>query len=211
MSQQEDSLLDQTYTVVVLKSTGLRFINGISSSYSDDYDPVLVGVISESELTDVVRRLNEVIQSFWPCNTCYAFGYICSPFTLGTSLLVPSYCISHSEKHAKAMLENVTLRAKYYDRNIQFKLVKSFCDSHVEIRFPSSLVERGSIGSTQMTSDDNYVGANDVHSIISCQPTIRAKSGEVTQSKDTVSQPPVVYTVPSNESTTTSNWRMKNS
>lgn len=35
------------------------------------------------------------------------------------------------------MLENLSLKSKYYDRNISFKLEKSFMRSHFVISFPS--------------------------------------------------------------------------
>lgn len=125
--------------VVKLKCTGLRFINGISSKYDDTFDPMLEGVLTESELEDIVKRLNDSIAEYWPCNTCYLFGFVCTPFTLGTSLLCPNYCISQAEEHANRMLENVSLKSRYLDRRISFKIVKECCSSYVAISFPADL------------------------------------------------------------------------
>ncbi len=134
-------LLDNDSRVTVkLRSDGQRFINGVSSSYENVYHEELSGIITESELTDIIKRLNETIQSFWPCTACYVFGFVCSPFTLGTSLFCPHYCISQSDEHAQRMLEQISLKAKYYDRKITFRIVKQCCNSYVEISFPESLL-----------------------------------------------------------------------
>lgn len=141
---------------IQLRSNGLRFVNGIASRYTDDYDPQLEGIVSESELKDIIRRLNETIQSYWPCNTCYAFGYACTPFTFGLSLLLPRYCASQAEIHAQKFLRNVSLKAKFYDRKICFYIVKTCCDSYVEIKFPRELQTLSSHGTDKY--DDNIKG-----------------------------------------------------
>ncbi len=115
-----EQLLSRDRVIVKLKSNGLRFINGVSSSYENQYQHALRGVVSESELTDIVTRLNDTLLSFWPCTTCYVFGFVCTPFTFGTSLLCPHYCVSQSDEHANKMLLNVSLKAKYYDRKINY-------------------------------------------------------------------------------------------
>jgi hypothetical protein len=145
MSESTQLLSEDAFRVIVkLRSNGQSFINGVSSSYEDTYQEQLVGVITESELTDIICRLNETLQSFWPCNACYVFGFACSPFTLGTSLLCPHYCISQSDEHARVMLEQVSLKAKYYDRKIVFRIVKECCSSYVEITYPSHLLHKQS-------------------------------------------------------------------
>jgi hypothetical protein len=132
-------LSNPQWIVVHVPSTGLPHYTGISSSYSTSYPPALHGVISSDEFIDVMNRLNDTIRDYWPCNTCYFFGYGCCLCTAGLSVLIPNYCISHSELYATAMLRNVSLKAKYYDRHITFSLVKTMCQSYIEIRFPASL------------------------------------------------------------------------
>lgn len=130
---------DETYLTVKLPAVGLKFVNGYSSRYSDEYDASLSGVVSESELKDIIWRLNDTIISYWPCTTCYVCGFVMTPCTLGASLLLPNYCAAQSEQQANKMLRNVSLRAKFYDRSISFRIVKTCCDSYVEIRYPSHL------------------------------------------------------------------------
>eukprot|EP01038_Epipyxis_sp_PR26KG_P013246 gene13246-17752_t len=103
---EHSPLIETKWTTVRLKSKGARFINGVSSSYDDQYSPQLEGVISEEELRDIVARLNDTLLSFWPCNVCLIFGFVCSPFTCGASLLCPRICVSEAEKKSLIFLEN---------------------------------------------------------------------------------------------------------
>ena len=50
-----------------------------------------------------------------------------------------------SEAAANDMLSNVSLKARFYDRNIEFAIVKAgWCQTHLEVRFPSRPHLRGS-------------------------------------------------------------------
>ncbi len=173
--EETDNLVENEIIRVKLFCNGQRFINGISSSYEIKYSPVLVGVVSEEDIHDIIGRLNDTIQSYWPCNTCYVFGFVCSPFTLGTSLLCPGYCISQSDERAQAMLLNVSLRAKFFDRKITFRIVKHCCSSFVEISFPASL-KQGSVGDCENNSSrrsDTTIATPSVFSVVA--PAMRSK------------------------------------
>lgn len=129
-------------TIYKLKAIGQKFVNGVSSRYDHQYDRILENVLSESELRRIVDDLNEILVSHWPCTTCYFCGYLCLPCTFGLSLVGPGYCASYSEQHGQKFLRNVSLTAKFYDRGISFAIVKTMCDSYVEVRFPSHLAPR---------------------------------------------------------------------
>jgi hypothetical protein len=129
--------IEERWVVIRIPSTGLRHFTGISSSYSTQYPPILQGVIPANELLEIVTRLNETIRDYWPCDTCYYFGYGCMLCTVGLSVLIPHYCATHSEKYATAVLRSYSLKARYYDRKIRFQLVKRCCHSFVEIRIPA--------------------------------------------------------------------------
>eukprot|EP01039_Chlorochromonas_danica_P000756 gene756-820_t len=132
---------DIEWVAVKIPSTGLRHYTGIASSYSTTYpENSLRGVITKEEFLDIMTRFNETIRDYWPCHTCYFLGYGCCLCTVGLSVLLPGYCIGHSELYATAILRSFSLKARYYDRNISFTLVKSLCSSYVEIRFPASLL-----------------------------------------------------------------------
>jgi hypothetical protein len=129
-------------TIVRLSPTGLRFVNGLSCSYDKTYPKELNGILTEDELVNLVDKLNDTIQSYWPCTACLIFGIACIPCTLGLSLLCPRLCVTEAEKYANRMLENASLKAKYYDRNIVFSFEKSFFKpTYLTVSFPSNLSE----------------------------------------------------------------------
>lgn len=133
---------DQGHWVTVrIPPAGQRHFTGIASRYSNEYPAKLTHVVSPSEFVDIVDRLNETIADYWPCSPCYYFGYLCCPCTFGLSVLIPNYCASYSELYATAFLRNVSLKARFFDRKITFTLVKSFCSSFIEIKFPVQLLE----------------------------------------------------------------------
>jgi hypothetical protein len=139
---EDDALLHEhniNWITIKIPSTGLRHYTGIASSYAASYPEALRGILTNDEFVDILSRLNETIRDYWPCNTCYLFGYGCCLCTFGLSVLIPSYCITHAETNAIAMLKNVTLKARFYDKHISFHLVKGPCSSYIEIRYPSSL------------------------------------------------------------------------
>jgi hypothetical protein len=129
------------WTTVKVPCCGLRHYSGISSRYSTQFPPKLAGLLSKTEFTTIIERLNETIMDYWPCDLCYYLGYGCCPCTLGLSVLIPNYCTSYSELYATAYLRNVSLKAVYYDRQISFTLVKNICSSYVEVKFPTKLLD----------------------------------------------------------------------
>lgn len=170
-------IIEQDWCFVKVPSTGLRQINGIASGYSTDYPPQLNGIVSKEEYVDIITRLNDTIRSYWPCNLCYFFGYGCSICTCGASLLCPQYCMSHSEQYANEMLKNVSLKSKYWERKITFKIVKGLCASYVEIRFPVSLIpqdaQQGIEEETEIIPIDKEQGN---WGIVKNQPSNRLKA-----------------------------------
>ena len=116
--------------------TGKMFVNGISSSYEETYSSDLEPVLSRDEHFDIMNRLNSTLAAYWPCGLVYFTGCILVPCTMGLSLLCPMMCISDAEKHATRLLENLSLKAKYFDRGVSFKLEKRCMTSHFVISFP---------------------------------------------------------------------------
>lgn len=118
--------------------TGKMFVNGISSSYDDKYHPELASVLSKEEHSEILKRLNTTLATYWPCTTVYFCGCLFVPCTMGLSLLCPMMCVSEAEIHAKRLLENLSLKKKYFERNTSFRLEKGCLTSHFVISFPSS-------------------------------------------------------------------------
>lgn len=83
-----------------------------------------------------MNKINEAIAQFWPCSMCYIFGFACAPFTLGTSLCCPHYCISKAESNLIQQLEDISLSKKYYENKITWKLHKNCFTSWIEIQYP---------------------------------------------------------------------------
>jgi hypothetical protein len=156
MNRERSNTLGSTSTVK-LRAIGQKYINGVSSRYEDDYSPLLENVVSDRELSRIIGELNDIMMTNWPCNACYLFGYACSPFTLGMSLLAPGYCAGEAEVQGQKYLRNVSLSAKFYDRGITFSIVKCYCDSYVEIRFPNNMVpvSIGNSGSLSLRTTGN--------------------------------------------------------
>lgn len=125
---------------VRIPATGLIHYTGISSSYSTLFPAALEGVIAEKEYEAIIEKVNETVSDYWPCDTCYFFGYGCSIFSLGLSVLIPHLCASQAEVHLVEVLESYSLTSKYYDRKISFTLKKSWFRSYIEIKFPRSLM-----------------------------------------------------------------------
>lgn len=138
-NKSNSSKNSELWVRIRIPCTGLRHYSGISSSYSNQYPPQLNPIILKTEFIDIIDRVNQTIRDFWPCDTCYYFGYGCSCCTCGLSICIPNYCATYSEKYAVAYLKNISLKAKYYDRKISFTLVKQCCGSYIEIRYPASL------------------------------------------------------------------------
>lgn len=143
---------------ILIPGIGLRFINGISQSYDDvHYPPELSNIITETDYFRTIKRVNQGILSFWPCTTCYLFGYACAPFTLGLSLCCPSYCHSLAEKKLNDDLYDISLNSRYYDRNINFSLYKKWFQSYIVIEIPETLFSKDYISSD---GDDIEGGSN---------------------------------------------------
>lgn len=143
--------------VVIGKPTGssLRF-GSFSSSYSvvTQGFAILSPVLTEREIFDVIQGLNESIRTFWPCHLVYFFGVCCAPCSLGLSLLCPNLCIGKAEESALEYLEQVSLKARNYDRGVRIRLSRSgWFSSQIEVSFPRRLLTAGTISQTLAKSD----------------------------------------------------------
>ena len=69
---------------VRLYPTSVRFINGLASSYEDDWPFELEGQIKIEEYTAAINQINNTLDDYWPCDFCFYCGYFCCPCTLGT-------------------------------------------------------------------------------------------------------------------------------
>ena len=123
---------------IKIPPTGMRFVTGISSSYSTEYPEELTGKIDKDEYEEILEKLNDVLISYWPCYTWFLCGYLFAPATFGLSFCCPLICVSEAEKKAHRLLERMGYKERYYDQNISFRLNKSFMYSCLEISFPDN-------------------------------------------------------------------------
>jgi hypothetical protein len=106
--------------------------------YSHSRKPLIV---SEEDFQKDINKINEAIAEFWPCSMCYIFGFACAPFTLGTSLCCPNYCVSRAESNVIDQLEDISLAARYLDHQIVWSLRKGCFTSWIEISIPVQSAE----------------------------------------------------------------------
>ena len=110
-----------TFNVIVdiCKST---WINGLAKSYEEKYYDELIPYISESKFIDGIRLLNSNLESMWPCDFCFALGYIFAVPTAGLSFLCTFICIKEAkerfDKKLSYLNETVFNPSKL---NIEFK------------------------------------------------------------------------------------------
>lgn len=93
MAGPTSRLVEGTTTSVRLYARGQRFVNGMSNEYDARYPAELDGVISEDEFLRAMSRINNTMRDYWPCCTCFYFGWCCAPCTLGLSFLGPRLCV----------------------------------------------------------------------------------------------------------------------
>ena len=96
---------DKTLVISPLETT---FINGISSKYREDqYDEAMLGKMGmdEKEFQYLMKTVNGVLKTYWPCSCTLWFGYLLSPITLGLSFYLPNLCISEAKLGLIAAIE----------------------------------------------------------------------------------------------------------
>ena len=121
--------------VVIARSSGLRFFGGFSSSYAVAKDGLqqVAGVLTGEEIYQIITSFNEAIQTYWPCTIVYCIG-LCCP-------CCPIMCVAKAEEAGMAMLHQISLREKYYDRQVCFHLVKpTWFSSQIVVSLPTKLL-----------------------------------------------------------------------
>lgn len=121
----------------VARTNGLRY-GSLSSSYSLHISrenwPIVTSCVTEADLVGVIGKMNEAIQSYWPCGIVYAFA-ICCP-------CCPNLCLAKAEEAARGALHQMSLKPCFFDNQIRFKLVKTWFSSFVVVEFPATAAAR---------------------------------------------------------------------
>ena len=127
--------MEETF-VVNCHAVGSRFVSGIAKQYDSTFPSQLKGIIDEKDFENTMERINDAIIQFWPCTTCFVFGFACAPFTLGTSLCCPNFCVSKAEENLLSALDHVSMMPKYYEKKITWSLKKTCFNSWIQIEIP---------------------------------------------------------------------------
>lgn len=128
---------DEMRQIARLKATGLRFINGVASSYDERYPEALDGLLSPRDFDEAINHLNNIILMYWPCNTCFFFGYVCSFCSFGLSFGCPNVCIAAAEKNARGELEYLNRTAPFREVGMIWRLKKTCLSSWIIIEVPA--------------------------------------------------------------------------
>ena len=129
---------------VVARPCGQFYVNGLSNAYSLDESIAddIEDVLDRYTLRKVIREFNDAIRVQWPCGPSFYISIICTPCTLGLSLLLPRVAISKAENAGHQYLHEVNITKEFNDKQIEFTLVKLLgqCSSKIVVSFPASLL-----------------------------------------------------------------------
>jgi hypothetical protein len=128
---------EEYLTVTRLYGTGLRYINGVASSYGGTYpSPALLGPrgVSEPAFHAALDRVNATLLMYWPCVPCFLCGYLCTPCTLGLSLGGPRVCVAAAERYARCELEALNRSALFREAGMRWELRKTCFRSWIEVQ-----------------------------------------------------------------------------
>lgn len=117
---------------IIIKPCGQTFINGLASSYDEEFPIQLQGYIEENTYKKCIVDLNEILINYWPCLCARAIGYLCCLCSFGASLLMPNVCISDAEEAFRRRLDYYN--DEYFkNKGFNIKLYKKCSTSWLEI------------------------------------------------------------------------------
>ena len=130
-------MADAPRSKVCLPGCGQRFANGMSNEYSSVYPRDLEGIVDESKFRSVMDEINDIMQTYWPCPLCFAFGWGCCLCTAGVSLLCPNMCVSEAERYLHKHLQQVNGRRAFLDAGVEWRASRCACTSAIEVHYPT--------------------------------------------------------------------------
>lgn len=123
-------------TIARLQGTGLRYINGVASSYGGAYPDAALATrgVTQAAFEAALDRVNNVLLMYWPCVPCFWGAYLCTPCTLGLSLGGPRVCVGAAEKYARFELECLNRSALFKGAGMRWELRKTCFRSWIEVQ-----------------------------------------------------------------------------
>ncbi|EQC37129.1 hypothetical protein SDRG_05356 [Saprolegnia diclina VS20] len=135
-------------TTVRLMPAHMRFVNGVSRAYDDEFPHELRHLVDETQFSHAINQINNTLTDYWPCLFCVCYGYACCVCTGGLSLLCPHMCISDAEQYARTLIDRINHRPCFQDVGVEWKFVKRCGRSWIEISFPTTNYSKKGDGGT---------------------------------------------------------------
>ncbi|CAI5713332.1 unnamed protein product [Hyaloperonospora brassicae] len=114
--------------LAVLQPTGEVFVNGLSSSYDDEFPASerLAALMPRDDFAKALRVINDALTDHWPCVPCKSFGYGCCICTLGLSLYCAASQVREAESRLQLQLSRLNDQKKFKDKGIQWQLTRTW-------------------------------------------------------------------------------------
>ncbi|CAI5726831.1 unnamed protein product [Peronospora destructor] len=132
--------------LAVLKPTGEVFVNGLASSYDDEFPDSerLAALMTNEDFFKALSSINNALMNHWPCLPCKGFGYGCCICTLGVSLYCAATQVQEAESCVQLQLRHLNNQKKFKDKGIQWRLERTWWrrSSFLEISFDPTVTAK---------------------------------------------------------------------
>lgn len=125
--------------LAALKPIGAAFVNGIASSYDDqypgDYSSEFADLVKQNEFDAAITKVNDALEDHWPCVPYTSFAYVCCLCTGGVSIYCAIRQVQEAKFRVNLQLSRINELEVYKRRGIEWKLVHIWyrCVSYIEI------------------------------------------------------------------------------
>lgn len=109
-------------TKIIIRPSQGTFVTGIAKRYCDQYPDGLEGTLSQAEFKKMMENVNDMLETYFPCMLCWAFGYLCCIPTLGLSLCGPAVCVNDAEDSLRTMLARMNRSSLWKNKGLHIAL-----------------------------------------------------------------------------------------
>jgi hypothetical protein len=166
MGMSKRSLPASSTRLAVLQPVGEVFVNGLASSYDDDFpvDSPLEAYVTREEFAKAMTKINEALLDHWPCLPCTSFAYGCCVCTLGLSFYCATSQVQEAESRVQLQLRRINAQSNFAGRGVEWRLVRKWYRRaswveiwHVEQGSAAAVTQEGGAAAAA-THVDNGVG-----------------------------------------------------
>jgi hypothetical protein len=131
MGMSKRSLPASSTRLAVLQPVGEVFVNGLASSYDDDFpvDSPLEAYVTREEFAKAMTKINEALLDHWPCLPCTSFAYGCCVCTLGLSFYCATSQVQEAESRVQLQLRRINAQSNFAGRGVEWRLVRKWYGS----------------------------------------------------------------------------------